>query len=349
MTTTGSVTLFPAPSFGTGKQGIVMSVAAGPDGNLWFTEELGKHLVLGRMSPSGTAPTPITVANLQWGLVADGHAGTLVVSGQTTSLRSEAFQVSTAGAVTRYKISAANTSAFFDYLGPASGSLWFTSEFAAINGPLKIGRITQAGSVRSYDVSKFFRGHARAVGSMALGSDGDMYVLDTLRPTPRAGTTRPSIAFRRPVSRSALSKRISWSARRHCLLRVRPIRLRLTAPPNAQRPLLSRRPLGFLLGRIPDDQRVNHRKTKSVAGSPASSPPRIARASGAFASLPCSMASARGIKAKNAASAVIVMGRTAAQRPYEWPRAASGPRHAQLLSIVRSSTPSWPPDPNDER
>ncbi len=83
-----------------------------------------------------------------------------------------------------YKISAANTSAFFDYLGPASGSLWFTSEFAAINGPLKIGRITQAGSVRSYDVSKFFRGHARAVGSMALGSDGDMYVLDTFAPNP---------------------------------------------------------------------------------------------------------------------------------------------------------------------
>ena len=38
--------------------------------------------------------------------------------------------------------------------------------------------------------------------------------------------------------------------------------------------------------------------------------PKIARASGAFASLPRSKAKAAGIMAKNAASAVIVIGRT---------------------------------------
>ena len=47
-----------------------------------------------------------------------------------------------------------------------------------------------------------------------------------------------------------------------------------------------------------------------MAGSPASRPPRIARASGAFASLPRSSAKAPGIMAKKAARAVIVTGLT---------------------------------------
>ncbi len=204
VTTAGSVTLFPAPSFGSGKQGEVMSVAAGADGNLWFTEELGKHLVLGRMSPSGTAATPVEVSNLQYGNVADGPGSTLIVSGQTKSGRSEVFQVSTAGAVTRFKIPAASSNGFYDYLGAASGSLWFTSEYAAINGSLKIGRITQAGSVRSYNVSKFFRGHGRAVGSMALGTDGNMYVLDTFAPNPEAEVWDNATVYRISPSKIAL-------------------------------------------------------------------------------------------------------------------------------------------------
>ena len=77
-----------------------------------------------------------------------------------------------------------------------------------------------------------------------------------------------------------------------------------------------------------------------MAGSPASRPPRIARPSGAFASLPRSRASAIGIMAKKAARAVIVTGRTRIDAAL---RIASVGRQALLTAAVpgrsRSSAP----------
>ena len=43
VTTAGAVTLFPVSSFGPKSPVDVDSLAAGADGNLWFTEGLAKH------------------------------------------------------------------------------------------------------------------------------------------------------------------------------------------------------------------------------------------------------------------------------------------------------------------
>ena len=71
--------------------------------------------------------------------MANGPNGSLIVTGHNAKGQNEVFRVSTAGAVTRYKIPAAISNAFETYLGPADGSLWFTD---AVSAPFKIGRIT---------------------------------------------------------------------------------------------------------------------------------------------------------------------------------------------------------------
>jgi streptogramin lyase len=45
---TGTITEFPVPTSGSAPEGI----AAGPDGNLWFSEQSGNKI--GRITPSGT-------------------------------------------------------------------------------------------------------------------------------------------------------------------------------------------------------------------------------------------------------------------------------------------------------
>ncbi len=184
-TTAGAVTLFPVPSFSSKPPGYVNSVAVGADGNLWFTEQVGKNLVLGRMSSNGVADQ-VPLASLRWGTVANGPGGTMIVTAQNARQQNEVFQVSTTGSVSRYKIPAAISSTFYDYLGPAGGSLWFTDEYSVVYGPIKIGRISTSGKAMSFNVSSDFRGHVRAVGSTALGADGNMYVLDSFAPNPES-------------------------------------------------------------------------------------------------------------------------------------------------------------------
>jgi virginiamycin B lyase len=175
-TTAGAVTLFPIPSFfatkpilgGVHASPVLDSLAAGADGNLWFTEGAGSDFIFGRMSPSGVV-TQFPTGNMDLGSVANGPNGSIIVIGQKNhGLRSEVFRVSTAGAITRYKIPAAISNAFSAYLGPADGSLWFT------DGESKIGRITASGVATSYNV--FVGGRQHYVNSMAVGQDGNAYL-----------------------------------------------------------------------------------------------------------------------------------------------------------------------------
>jgi streptogramin lyase len=52
-TTAGQITSFPISSLGKKSPFLVYSLAAGADGNLWFTEGVGKAFVFGWMSTSG--------------------------------------------------------------------------------------------------------------------------------------------------------------------------------------------------------------------------------------------------------------------------------------------------------
>jgi virginiamycin B lyase len=172
VTTDGSVTLFPISSFGSNSSEIVYPPVSGADGNLWFTEGLGNDFVLGRMTPNG-AVTDLPVRSTDWGEVGNGPNGNLIVTMLSANWRNEVFQVTTAGALMRYNIPAAVSEAFAHYVGAADGSLWFTDGF----GSPKIGLITARGVIRSYKLFRVVHG-INDLGSMALGTDGNLYLLD---------------------------------------------------------------------------------------------------------------------------------------------------------------------------
>ena len=171
VTTAGAVTLFPISSASSKAYGLD-SLAAGPDGNLWFTESVGKKTVLGRMSPSGVV-THFPIAKLDYVDLANGPSDSLIMTGQNTKGRNEVFRVSTAGAVTRYKVPAAISNAFGTYLGPADGSLWFANESS---GAIELGRITASGKATSENLSRLVR-RRFPFDAVVLGQDGNLYAL----------------------------------------------------------------------------------------------------------------------------------------------------------------------------
>jgi virginiamycin B lyase len=170
VTTAGTVTLFAIPSFSS-KSSTLYSVAAGADGNLWFTEGPGKNFVLGRMTSSGTV-TQFPIESLDFENVANGPNGTLIVTGENPKGRNEVVGVSTGAAVTRFKIPAAISNAFGIYLGAAKGSLWFTNT----SGAFKVGRITASGVAKSYRLSPAVPG-LQLNEFMAIGQNGNLYAL----------------------------------------------------------------------------------------------------------------------------------------------------------------------------
>ena len=110
VTAAGTVTLFPVASYSTAP-GEVFTLAAGPDGNLWFTEQIGQELVLGRMTPNGVVtqfPLGLSAANWFAGM-ADGSDGSLVLTEQNLHhlRRLRVIRVSTDGVMTPYKVPAA--------------------------------------------------------------------------------------------------------------------------------------------------------------------------------------------------------------------------------------------------
>ncbi len=188
VTTAGVVTLFPISTIGPAAHAAGgLSLATGADGNLWFTEGFGKDFVFGRMSPSGVVSRfPIrSQAPGAPGEVGNGPNSSLIVTVENAKGRNEVFQVSTAGAITRYKVPEAISDAFSNYLGSADGSLWF----ADTSGAFKLGRITASGVATTYNLSKLVHSRFHDFDSMAVGPDGNLYVLDPALPAVNHTTT----------------------------------------------------------------------------------------------------------------------------------------------------------------
>ena len=174
VTTAGAVTLYPVSPLSVYAPLLVSSLAVGADGDVWFTQASAKK-PFGRISPSGVV-TEFPFANLISGTVANGPVGSLIVTGLNNHDQTEAFRVSTAGGITRYKIPEAISKTFVAYMGAADGSLWFSEAYP---GALKIVRITAGGAVTSYKLSRFVHGLQHISDSMAVGQDGSLYVLDS--------------------------------------------------------------------------------------------------------------------------------------------------------------------------
>ena len=134
-----TVTEFPIPTSGSGPQ----DIAAGPDGNLWFTEQAANQI--GRITTTGiVADFPIPTANSLPQGIAAGPDGNLWFTEQAAN---QIARMTTSGVVTEFVIPTTNSNPWYIAAGP-DGNLWFTEYFGR-----KVGRITTAGVITEFAVA----------------------------------------------------------------------------------------------------------------------------------------------------------------------------------------------------
>ena len=124
-------------TFDSGLSGRPTSIAAGPDGNLWFTDPDG----IGKITPSGAVTeysTGITPGARPFGIAA-GPDGNLWF---TEYLGGRIGKITTSGTVTEYSTGITAGSRPWGIAAGPDGNLWFTEEDSD-----RIGRITTAGAV----------------------------------------------------------------------------------------------------------------------------------------------------------------------------------------------------------
>lgn len=138
-------------------------ITAGPDGNVWFTEQTGK---IGKITPSGS----ITEYSVPW-------EGTNVLAGITTGPdgnlwftdgdRSVIGKITPSGTITDYALPEEGIPATRIAPGP-DGNLWFTVETTS-----KIGKITPSGTITEYSLPA--KSEPRYI---TAGPDGNMWFTD---------------------------------------------------------------------------------------------------------------------------------------------------------------------------
>ena len=151
------ITEFPIPTVNSQPEGIV----TGPDGNLWFTEQLGNKI--GRITPAGViiefpVPTPASSPE-SITLGPDGNIWFCELDGNKIG------RITTAGVITEFPIPTNNSQPEGIATGP-DGNLWFTE--AQGN---KIGRITTAGVITEFPVPTAVSRPEGIVG----GPDGNVW------------------------------------------------------------------------------------------------------------------------------------------------------------------------------
>ncbi len=174
VTYTASMTVNGAPytwSFGVSADNSISTpnvgpqdVAAGADGNLWFTE--GSANQIGRVTPAGAVTVfPLPLSSAPHGITA-GPDGSLWF---TESLTNKIGRITTAGVITEFPIPTPSSGPHDITAGP-DGNLWFTESFSN-----KIGRITTAGVVTEFSVPTA----GSEPGGIATGSDGNLWFTES--------------------------------------------------------------------------------------------------------------------------------------------------------------------------
>jgi streptogramin lyase len=146
------------------RSALVTSLAAGPDGNIWFTEiSTGK---VGRSSTTGFSTEVYSGPGNSRPLdITSGPDGNLWF---TDFAYSAIVRISTSGAAVRYSLPTPDSEPTIILAGP-DGALWFIE-----SGPGKIGRIDTSGQVREYVVP----GSQPELESITVGGDGALWFTD---------------------------------------------------------------------------------------------------------------------------------------------------------------------------
>jgi streptogramin lyase len=133
----GSMAEYPIPTASAAPNDIV----AGPDGNLWFTENNGNKI--GKITPCGGTITEyaIPTVSAKASGIAAGPDGNLWF---TENNGNKIGKITTSGTITEYAIPTSSAGASHIAAGP-DGNLWFTE-----HGGAKIGKITTSGAFTEY-------------------------------------------------------------------------------------------------------------------------------------------------------------------------------------------------------
>jgi streptogramin lyase len=184
--------------------GVLGELAAGPDGNVWFTYGSGANAAIGRIERHSDGSATITL--FQAGLdphsvperiaAAGGYLWFTDLSGAEPALG----RVSPDGQITEFREGLAADSNIIDIAAGPDGNVWFTD-----NGVGAIGRITPAGQISEFtdeDINPFVY-YRNEVGfplqHLVAGPDGNMWftipggqaVLGKITPTGDITTFRP--------------------------------------------------------------------------------------------------------------------------------------------------------------
>ncbi len=140
-------------------------IAAGPDGNLWFTESDGDKI--GRITPAGVVTEfPLPSAGSVLVGIAAGPDGNLWF---TESNGNRIGRITVAGVVTEFRLPTAAALPFGIAAGP-DGNLWFTESAGR-----RIGRITPAGVVTEFALPA---ANSEGPFGITAGPDGNLWFLD---------------------------------------------------------------------------------------------------------------------------------------------------------------------------
>jgi streptogramin lyase len=168
--------------FGTGiaLASFPTGIALGPDGNLWFTEELGDRI--GRITPHGVVTefsaglTPFSFAT---GITAgpDGNlwfAENAAFSG-ATGATGRIGRITPAGVITEFSAGIPSGALPVSIAAGSDGNLWFTDASAP-----RIGRITPAGAVNMFTTGITLTATNSNSGgcSMTRGPNGNVWWLE---------------------------------------------------------------------------------------------------------------------------------------------------------------------------
>jgi streptogramin lyase len=200
ITPAGAITEFDLP----GITGLVTHIAAGPDGNIWFTA-VNK---VGRISTSGQIAEFSLPQYYMPIRIAAGPDGNIWFT-EETPVGSAIGRVTPAGAITQFPLPAQEASAIAIAPGP-DGRLWFSY------GPGVIGRIATDGSLLWEPLPD-----PTAVVSIAAGTEGNVWYTASPEPPCAANDEACRLA---PPAAAAIVGRIELPVPTVLAIRVKAIR-----------------------------------------------------------------------------------------------------------------------------
>jgi streptogramin lyase len=152
----GDITEYTVPTTTQGDPGFI---AAGPDGNLWFTDNINNQVAKVTTSGAATAYRVPAPSGGVFGIVAGPDGNLWFADGSAIG------KVTTSGGFTEYTIPTANSFPYGITVGP-DGNLWFTEDSGN-----KVAKVTTSGVFTEFPIPTANSGP----GGIAAGPDGNLW------------------------------------------------------------------------------------------------------------------------------------------------------------------------------